>query len=430
MNRKLANAILNCFAPDARGEAITKLGDFRLADWKRTLYWLDWSGLALYLSHVLETDVGNSSRIPGPVLERLRQNRIDNVARVDHMLMELDAIGRGLESEGVRYAVLKGLSLVPHVCPDASLRHQSDFDLLLSRSDLQSAHRALSRLGYTRAAIKPGIFSYSRALDHLPRHEDMYKPGHYPIELHFSIWENDDRIKMQVPDDCLEQSRPSTWPRLMHPVLAPEDNFLLQCVHIVQHFVGYWIRPSWVLELGRVASSRCGDTAFWQILSERCLSQNTLAAVELALRLSECVFRFEFNPEGLARFQTRLTPAIRLWMNRYANEWVINPFPGSKTVILLQREFWEEKSSWTTEERGRLFPIRRPPSVVLRSSPNSVVSQRTKWTQLKWSAIRLKFHLQELPRYYIERALWARALKQLQRFSLPACVPYGTLKQH
>src|ERR1700761_7861780 len=60
-------------------------------DWKKLLYWLDISGLALYFLVRLQ-ELGLAGLLPPAVAERLEQNLHDNSQRMDSMIAESIAI--------------------------------------------------------------------------------------------------------------------------------------------------------------------------------------------------------------------------------------------------------------------------------------------------------------------------------------------------
>ncbi len=77
------------------------------------------------------------------------------------MSRRFDFLNLAFNNAGVRYAVLKGLSLVPEFCPYAPLRHQGDFDYLVDPNSLEAAQRILAEAGYVP---KPSQRARSRSL--------------------------------------------------------------------------------------------------------------------------------------------------------------------------------------------------------------------------------------------------------------------------
>src|SRR5208283_4212541 len=73
---------------------------FDLSDWRWILYWLDISGLALYLLARL-TDLGLERCLPQPILERLKENLAENRERTAALFQEAAAISRALARQRI-----------------------------------------------------------------------------------------------------------------------------------------------------------------------------------------------------------------------------------------------------------------------------------------------------------------------------------------
>ena len=110
--------------------------------WQRVLRRLDDVGLSFYFLQRLE-DCNATGAIPASALSRLQQNFASNQCRVEDMARRFDLINKKFNDAGIHYAVMKGFSLVPQFCPDASLRHQGDFDYLIDDKSVEAAHRVL-----------------------------------------------------------------------------------------------------------------------------------------------------------------------------------------------------------------------------------------------------------------------------------------------
>src|SRR5579864_1391835 len=127
MKPKLAEAIIGFLS--FSGEACAQVPQFRKfseRDWDRKLGWLDDTGLALYFLQKVK-GTGVVGVVPALVLSALEKRFTANQKRVAHMARQFEFLNAKFHESGVRYAVVKGLSLVPQFCPDANHRHQSDF---------------------------------------------------------------------------------------------------------------------------------------------------------------------------------------------------------------------------------------------------------------------------------------------------------------
>src|SRR5580698_1747123 len=105
---ELKEAIVASFATP--GCADDCLGGFSDTDWKSILWWLDISGLAIY-SLIQCRERGADRLLPewlnGYLGQRLENNRV----RIAALRREACELARRLEDGGVRYALLKGITL-------------------------------------------------------------------------------------------------------------------------------------------------------------------------------------------------------------------------------------------------------------------------------------------------------------------------------
>ena len=131
--------------------SLTALSGLNEATWRDLLRWVDDSGLAFYFLQKLQ-NTNASDAIPAWALSRLKQSYIDNRERVEDMSSRFETLNHSFTNAGVRFVVLKGLSLVPQFCPDLYLRHQGDFDYLIEEESLPAAEEMLLDAGYS---LKP-----------------------------------------------------------------------------------------------------------------------------------------------------------------------------------------------------------------------------------------------------------------------------------
>src|SRR5579864_5104219 len=156
MKPKLAEAIIGflSFSGEACAQ-VPQLRKFSERDWDRGLKWLDETGLALYFLQKVK-DAAVASVVPAMVLSGLEKRFTANQKRVAHMARQFEFLNARFRDAGVRYAVVKGFSLVPQFCPDATLRHQGDFDYLIDDQSLPGAQRVLREAGYGLTSLYPG----------------------------------------------------------------------------------------------------------------------------------------------------------------------------------------------------------------------------------------------------------------------------------
>ena len=150
---RVVEAVIASFR-DSSEHAVQRLAGLTQRDWARSMLWLDASGLALYFLNRLQL-LGIEDAIPAPTLERLRQSQADNCLRSASMLSEFCSLNEAFQAAGVQYANEKGFTLSPDSCPDASLRHQVDFDFMVDGDDLNICREILEQRGYVLTKSSP-----------------------------------------------------------------------------------------------------------------------------------------------------------------------------------------------------------------------------------------------------------------------------------
>ncbi len=247
-NPKLIRAIIASFGEPAETTRI-RMASFTSRDWKRTEFWLDTSGLALYfMQHIHTHDL--SDAIDKSVLTRLRAKQEDNRLRSEDMMREFAALNRAFLDAGVRFANLKGFTLSPHSCPDPALRHQSDHDFLVDHADVTKARTLLEERGFMLSGSNRHTLEFKMTSDRpgsLDRQYEARQPR--SAELHIAT-ESLDFVPAQQPqDECLD--RVILWHSIAgtFPALSPADQLIGQALHLLGHLRNENTRPSWLLDL-------------------------------------------------------------------------------------------------------------------------------------------------------------------------------------
>ena len=388
------------------------LDHFGLAEWQRALPWLDSSGLALHFLHKLET-LDAESVLPCSVRARLQRNFADNAQRNAALAEEMRAIHAHFEARTVNFAVLKGYSLIPEYCSMPALRHQCDLDYLVAQDHLSSATHGLRALGYVRVRKSPGTFTFSRSIGHLPGRGEIYKPGlNVSVELHTSLWDNNDVAVLESLPQVLARRRMHQACGLVFPALAREDLFIHQCMHVLSHILQFWIRLSWLYEIATFLSAARTDSRFWRAVDGRIGDASYIArAVGFVASLAAEVFGGEPLPAW-----SDIPDPLRLWVSQYGLPWAMHDLPGSKLSLFIFREFMNEEQ-WRDLARRRLFPFHRPHSATQVSDLHPRRSLRAHFAESRYAGQRFIFHCREAWHYFRERPRWRRLLARSESMS-------------
>ncbi|WP_231737792.1 nucleotidyltransferase family protein [Terracidiphilus gabretensis] len=383
---------------------------FRLTgkEWHRLFYWLDVSGLALYLLDRL-VELGLHDRLPPAVVDRLRKNTIDNEKRTQSMVKESIAIQREFQRAGHSYAVLKGLSLCPNAVPRPELRHQFDLDFLVSEKSIFDASKTLQSRGYRLYAISGKSWEFR--VNEVPHGslKDMYKPSpEQAVELHVE------------PEDSGDSSRLSRViyrevSGILMPVLSPVDLFLGHALHAFKDVSSPFSRASHLLEFYRHIASRRDDPAFW--LELRCnpaVNRKACLGIGVVTYLLTSIMG-DFAPRELTDWTVQiLPPSVRLWVDVYGHRIVFGKPPGTKLHLLLKKELENAGLPGKHSLRKILLPLRLPLPVI-RATANETLSTRIARYRLQCRVIlsRLLFHLREGTCYFWESFRWRQLLERL-----------------
>lgn len=427
MKRTVAEAVVNYLSFSGKTSAhVGELAGFRDREWKQGVSWLHDTGLALYLLQKLKQ--GNVTDIvPKATLSRLEENLAANRRRVIYMASQFEFLNQKLSAAGVRYAAVKGFSLVPQFCPDASLRHQSDFDYLIDHQSLPLAQTVLEEAGYFLSKHKANEFVFLMPSRAIPPPDDEQYEAHAPhaVELRVAFWDSDFHgVFLTGPRFSVDNTRTQRWQNSVFPALPEEDAFLLQVIHAFNHVLTGGVRMAWLYEIGYFLSQRSTDELLWQRV-ERRIGEDALLReiVVVVTELSAHFFKAPLPTTSIIWAQ-KLDPAVRIWINNYARTWVfaknrvdqLGLFSAAKVVLFLHQQYLPDASR-RHQMRIRLLPLeqlfQRAGSITGKSSANDGGRRR----QLKHALIRFLFHATAGLRYLWEIPRWRRLNKASARRS-------------
>jgi hypothetical protein len=427
VKRTVAEAVVNYLSFSGKTSAhVGELAGFRDREWKQGVSWLHDTGLALYLLQKLKQ--GNVTDIvPKATLSRLEENLAANRRRVIYMASQFEFLNQKLSAAGVRYAAVKGFSLVPQFCPDASLRHQSDFDYLIDHQSLPLAQTVLEEAGYFLSKHKANEFVFLMPSRAIPPPDDEQYEAHAPhaVELRVAFWDSDFHgVFLTGPRFSVDNTRTQRWQNSVFPALPEEDAFLLQVIHAFNHVLTGGVRMAWLYEIGYFLSQRSTDELLWQRV-ERRIGEDALLReiVVVVTELSAHFFKAPLPTTSIIWAQ-KLDPAVRIWINNYARTWVfaknrvdqLGLFSAAKVVLFLHQQYLPDASR-RHQMRIRFLPLeqlfQRAGSITGKSSANDGGRRR----QLKHALIRFLFHATAGLRYLWEIPRWRRLNKASARRS-------------
>jgi hypothetical protein len=392
-----------------------KLEGFGRREWARALIWLDDAGLALYFLQKIEY-TNATEIVPTEVLSRLKRSLAANQRRVAHMTQQFSSLNQRFDAASARYLVVKGFSLVPQFCPDASLRHQSDFDYLVDDESLSVAQRILEQAGYSLKTHSTHEFTFVMPSARVPVLDEQYE-AHAPfaVELHLGFWHADfQNTCLAAPRFSFDLARIHEWQGLTFQTLREEDAFLLQAVHAFRHTLEGWVRMSWLYEIGYFLNRRATDSSLWGRIERRVGGDCQLR--EMVVVIAELVAQF-FRaplPSTLRIWAKDLRPAVRIWIQNYARTWIFGGnrvdqfslFPSAKLVLFLHQQYASDTGARRQLIWAHLLPSTRLSRIArsIRSQPSTIISAR--WGRHERVGRRLLFHVTGGLRYFLEIPRW------------------------
>jgi hypothetical protein len=398
------------FDPDFSG--LATFPPLRSKNGQELIRWLDRGGLSLVLLRRLqqfEVTPTMSAEWCHALAERSAHNR----DRMRDMLEEFARVNDAFRAHGVTAATLKGFSLAPDFCEDLSLRHQTDLDFLIDEDSVAAAAEALQNCGYSTSRLnKIGESCFVTPLRHIPSaDDDLYAlQRHRQVDLHTSIWENSPWLHIDAPPDCLAQAQSHTVDGVAFLGLSLADKFILQVLHVFKHSFRSWIRPSWLLEIGRCMELHQHDAPLWALFIERAGStQSTKRVFAFVLELVTRFFHTPI-PDPLKSWTSGTTNrAVHAWLDAFAVDWAISDWPGSLKNLFLAAEFIPERKLRIQYCKNRLFPTTSHASLGAVATAGRNMFFRLQTARLRYVAHRAAVHLRDIASLPAQHLRWRRA---------------------
>lgn len=433
MKRRLEETVVDLlsFSP-SKSSSVHTLERYSSAEWERCLRWMDDAGLALYFLKAIEQT--RDAAVPDFVVQRLLSRLHANEGRTRYMERQFGIINRLFEDAGIRYAAVKGLTLVPEFCPDASLRHQSDFDYLIDIGDMDAAHQLIEQLGYDifKGSDEERIFILP-FVEKAVRGDAQYgSSAPHSVELHLKIGHFPDL--MWKEPSFLEKAVVRRSHGSKFHGLSDDGVFVLQAVHAFNHLLDGWMKLSWLYEIGHFLKTRAPDGSLWHDISVDLSSDPLLReAVAVIVRLASEIFQVRV-PLEVERWMEEVRPVVLVWIGRYARRWAFEPlridefkfFPANKLVLFLHRQYVPDQGRWCRIAASRLLALNGLKRF-LGSATTKVSSQIEARRPLGARELRrIAFHLGSGIRYLWEIPRWSyltRACRTNATYFERRCTP-------
>lgn len=387
--------------------------------WVRSLAWLDCAGLSLYFLAAL-TKRNLASSVPRDFLDCLENRKRSNQERISRMAETFAILNHRFAQEGVEYTALKGFSLVPEYCADASLRTMSDLDYLVTASSLPRAQRVLAEQGYILKKQTAEEFAFW-----IPSAESAWdaqlfsSATPFAIELHLSVWNSSfPDFYLDVPTASARSVQIRRFNGDEYRALPDPEAFLVQVLHTFRHLMDRCLRPSWLLELSQFLIGREHDVPFWRNVGE--LVQSDVMLPELIgfiARMSSQVLDTPI-PEPIVPWAEKVHPAAQFWIKQYARNWLVENgsyngltlFPPTKVALFLKDIYTRDARVQTNLKRRALYPwggLRH----VAPSKRWGQAKLRAAGQKITWIASRLVYHATTTARYWCELPRWRSRIR-------------------
>lgn len=384
--------------------------------WGRVLDWLDSSGLSLYFLQRLRSR-GMTDAVPAHVLFQLEQRQQANRQRISRMKRTFELVNRLFCDAGVEYAVLKGFSLVPEYCPDASLRAQSDLDYLIAASSLDRARQILTEQGYVLRRQTGEEFAFWIPSAEPSTYSAQYDPeAPFMIELHGAVWDHGiNEVPTAMRSISFVRMTLREWDGAVFHALPDGEIFLGQILHAFRHFMLGDVRPSWLFEIGFFLKNHREDSAFWSEI-ERLVQSNAMTGEIVRIITGLVATLFDPTRSAVPLWFEQMSPTTRQWLNTYGRNLVLEGCPGygprllpkTKLLIFLMEQYIPDGQSRLGLRWRSLLPVpglralakppKKPDSTLLK-----IVAEKSSWL-----ASRLVYHAGANLRYLLELPRWRR----------------------
>lgn len=403
--QKLKEAVLQSFYCPA-SEVESRLVEFRLCDWEKILFWIDISGLALYLLDRL-SQLNLKGLLPEPIVLRFERNLRENRERTTDLFREQSAIVEEMRLQNVSFALLKGISLFPDSVPDPALRWQVDLDFLVANRDEKVVKRILHDFGYLLHAVSGDTLEFKAGKLGKPDIRNIYRThSQRSVEIHLLAVT---QSRQGSQSNQLSRAITRSFDGVAIPCLSPSDIFVQQGLHLFKHLCGEHTRASWLLEFWRHAKAREHDVAFWREVEMLAMEDpHARIALGASVMLASRLFG-NFPHDAVKDWAVGCLPAgVRFWIEAYGARSILASTPGNKLYLILRKQL-EKGREFEAEVRRLVLPTHLPPPITRGEAGESLAKRVGRYrVEAGYVCSRLHFHLWEGLKYLIESGRWQR----------------------
>lgn len=207
--------------------------------------------IALIANNIQENNL--EQHIPGPVLENLKNGRLQSLLRNAWLTEQWKKVDEILINEGIKYVLLKGMALEHTIYGSCGLRQMTDIDILTKREDALKAWTVLQLNGFTSDILKSSL--HRKIILKIGKHLPTLRKDGFAIEVHHRLFH--DPAKNGILDKEIDEAKEILIESRPAYILNDEIHFNYLVEHNIDHMsaAGSQLRLFLDLELIRKGSA-------------------------------------------------------------------------------------------------------------------------------------------------------------------------------
>lgn len=349
------------------------------AEWDALLQWCGPRQLVLMLPHVC------AEALPPAIRLRIEKCQKRYSVRFSRLKQQLVAITRALDSAGIEFALLKGLSHSPALTANPLLRAQGDIDLWIPGLAVYKGEALLRRMGYVPFdSAKSRHLSPMRLPSNWSWRGDLFDPEMpVSVELHYELWSSAaERIPVTGLAEFWSRRVQRDFGGATAAVLCDEDLLGFAALHLLLHVLHGEFPAQRAWEIGNFLNARSGGDEFWtswRASHPKSLSRLEAVVFELVRKWFACAL-----PDLVEQEIKMLPRRVTAWLEASALSPVLHSFRANKDEIGLHLALVPPADRAAIVIR-RLFPLR---GTELRSFRRAAFHVQTllpsAWEGVRW----------------------------------------------